>query len=82
MTTTIAQRELRNDNARVIDAVAAGEDFIITRNGTPVAELKPLRRPRSQFVSRAELEQLVAHGPHIDFVTFRADTDRLIDQDL
>ena len=44
---TIAQRELRNDNAKVIDAVQAGETFIITRNGEPVAELRPARVSRS-----------------------------------
>ena len=34
----IAQRDLRNDNAKVMDAVTAGETFIVTRNGEPVAE--------------------------------------------
>jgi len=34
MTRTIAQRELRNDNARVIEAVTAGETFVVTRNVT------------------------------------------------
>ena len=40
MSRTIPQRELRNDNARVIAAVvAAGETFIVTRNGEPVGSL-------------------------------------------
>jgi len=38
---TIAQRELRNENAKVIEAVTAGETFIVTRHGEPVAELRP-----------------------------------------
>lgn len=38
---TISQRELRNDNARVIRDVAAGESFTITRSGVPVARLGP-----------------------------------------
>ncbi|GAC1442299.1 MAG: hypothetical protein NVS3B26_19990 [Mycobacteriales bacterium] len=33
MTRTIGQRELRNDNATVIAAVAPGETFIVTRSG-------------------------------------------------
>jgi len=33
MAKTIAQRQLRNDNAKVIEAVAAGESFVVTRNG-------------------------------------------------
>jgi prevent-host-death family protein len=82
MTKTIAQRELRNDNAQVIDAVAAGEDFVITRNGTPIAELKPVSQARRQFVSRGDVEKLMANGSSIDFAQFRDDADRLIDQDL
>ncbi|MCB0903553.1 MAG: type II toxin-antitoxin system prevent-host-death family antitoxin, partial [Actinobacteria bacterium] len=46
MTRTIPQRELRNDNAKVIDAVTAGETFVVTRNGEPVAELRPVRAGR------------------------------------
>jgi antitoxin (DNA-binding transcriptional repressor) of toxin-antitoxin stability system len=34
---TIAQPELRNENAKVIAAVTAGESFIMTRNREPVA---------------------------------------------
>ena len=50
MSRTIPQRELRNDNAKVIDAVAAGETFVVTRNGEPVAELRPIRPGRRTFV--------------------------------
>lgn len=38
---TISQRELRNDNARVIRDVVGGKAFTITRNGVPVARLSP-----------------------------------------
>lgn len=51
MARTIPQRELRNDNAKVIEAVTAGETFIVTRNGEPVAELRPIRAHRRTFVS-------------------------------
>jgi len=79
---TIAQRELRNDNAKVIDAVAAGETFVVTRNGVPVAELRPIEPARRRFVARAELVALAAAGPHVDLAEFRADLDRIIDQSL
>jgi prevent-host-death family protein len=82
VTRTIAQRELRNDNARVIDAVASGETFVVTRNGVPVAELRPIQRRRRKFVGRAELLSLAAAGPHIDLSRFRADLDRVVDQSL
>lgn len=42
MTTTITQAELRNGSAGVMDALEAGEDFIITRNGHAVGELRPI----------------------------------------
>jgi prevent-host-death family protein len=79
---TIAQRELRNNNAKVIDAVATGETFVVTRNGVPVAELRPIERPRRKFVAREELAALGAAGPHIDLARFKADLERLVDQDL
>lgn len=82
MTKTIAQRELRNDNARVIDAVASGETFVVTRNGIPVAELRPVQRSRRSFVPRAELVALASGGPHVDLRQFRSDLDRFVDQSL
>ncbi|MCI4674777.1 type II toxin-antitoxin system Phd/YefM family antitoxin [Candidatus Mycolicibacterium alkanivorans] len=82
MAKTIAQRELRNQNAKVIEAVAAGETFIVTRNGEPVAELRPIRADRRTFIARDEVVALAAAGVRIDHRQFRADLDRLIDQGL
>lgn len=82
MTRTIAQRELRNDNAKIIDAVTAGETFVVTRNGEPVAELLPIRSGRRTFISRQEVEALAKAGVRIDPNRFRKDLDRVIDQGL
>ncbi|MBA2415311.1 MAG: type II toxin-antitoxin system prevent-host-death family antitoxin [Geodermatophilaceae bacterium] len=82
MTKTIAQRELRNENAKVIEAVTAGETFVVTRNGEPVAELRPLRAGRRTFISREEVVALAAAGVRIDRHQFRADLDQVIDQGL
>ncbi|ORW86660.1 prevent-host-death protein [Mycobacterium sp. IEC1808] len=82
MVRTIAQRELRNDNARVIEAVTAGETFVVTRNGEPVAELRPIKTGRRRFVSRDEVAALAAAAVRIDHRRFRVDVDRLIDQGL
>ncbi len=82
MTKTIAQRELRNENAKVIDAVTAGETFIVTRNGEPVAELRPARSGRRTFISREEVAALATAGVRIDRHQFRTDLDRVIDQGL
>ena len=82
MSRTIAQRELRNQNAQIIDAVAAGETFIVTRNGEPVAELRPLTRGRRTFVPRAEVARIAAVGPHVDANAFRRDLDDSVEQRL
>lgn len=82
MAKTIAQRDLRNESAKVIEAVAAGETFVVTRHGEPVAELRPLRAGRRAFVSREEVAALAAAGVRIDRHRFRADLDQVIDQGL
>ena len=82
MMKTIAQREMRNQNAKVIDAVTAGESFIVTRNGEPVAELRPVRSGRRTFISREEVAALAEAGVRIDRHQFPSDLDRVIDQGL
>lgn len=82
MAKTIAQRELRNENAKVMDAVTAGETFVVTRNGEPVAELRPLRTGRRAFISREEVTALATAQVRIDRHQFRAELDRVLDQGL
>ena len=80
MTNTIAQRELRNENAKVIDEVVAGESFVVTRNGIPVAELRPLFTPRRTVVPKSAIADFAETGPRIDAKRFRADFDNFVDQ--
>jgi prevent-host-death family protein len=82
MSRTIPQRDLRNENAKVMDAVAAGETFVVTRNGEPVAELRPIRAARRTFVTRDEVASLAGAAVRIDHRRFREDLDRAIDQGL
>lgn len=58
-------------------AVEAGESFIVTRNGVPLAELIPLKR--RTFVPREELLRILASGPRIDAERFRSDIDEGFD---
>ena len=44
MTRKLSQRELRNQSGEIMRALDEGEDFIVTRNGVPVGELRPIRR--------------------------------------
>lgn len=80
MTREISQRELRNDSGAILRAVESGEDFIVTRNGTALAELRPLRRRR--FVARAELMAAARQLAPMDASAFRADVDEVVDQSL
>ena len=85
MSRTIPQRELRNDSAAVLRArtapVRAGETFVITNNGLPVAELRPTGQ-RRRLVPRTELEQLAGQLEPIDATRFRADLEALVDQNV
>jgi prevent-host-death family protein len=75
----ISQRELRNDSGAILRAVERGESFTITRNGTPVGRLIPLRR--RVFVPREEVLAAFATAPVLDAAKFRADIDAIADQD-
>jgi antitoxin (DNA-binding transcriptional repressor) of toxin-antitoxin stability system len=59
--------------------VERGESFTITRNGTPVARLIPLRR--RTFVPREEVIAAFATAPLLDAERFCDDADAGIDQD-
>ena len=76
----ITQRQLRNDSAAILRDVQAGQSLIVTRNGTPVAELKPVS-PR-RFVPRSAIAQAARTAPRIDAGRFRADIDALVDQSI
>lgn len=79
MTRKVTQRELRNDSGKIMRALDGGEDFIVTRNGKPVGELRPYK-PR-QFVRTDQLIAAFASAPSIDYEELRADIDRHVDQD-
>lgn len=80
MSRIITQRELRNDSAAVLREVQTGQTLIVTRNGNPVAELRPIQ-PR-RFVPRTVIAEAVAHAPRIDATRFRADLDAVISPSL
>jgi antitoxin (DNA-binding transcriptional repressor) of toxin-antitoxin stability system len=56
-----------------------GEEFIVTRNGVPVGELRPLGS--RYFVSTAALRKAFAGAAKIDYRRFREDVDSFVDQD-
>jgi len=78
MSRTITQRELRNESAAALREVEAGRTIIVTRNGTPVTELRPLRPHR--FVPWGTIADAAARAPRVDAGRFRADIDAVIGQ--
>lgn len=80
MTQVITQRELRNDSGEIMRRLDRGETFIVTRNGTPVGELTPMRRHR--FVPTDAVAAMFRNAPAIDVSRFRADLDDLAAQDF
>ena len=77
MSKKITQRELRNDSAAILREVQAGRTLIVTRNGTPVAELRPV--PPRRFVPREVIAEAAQRAPRIDARRFRRDLDRVVD---
>ena len=72
-------RDLRNRGGEVIERVRRGERVTITRDGEPVAELRPLPRPR--LAAEALIEQF-RKLPFVDPVRLRADVDAVVDQSM
>lgn len=76
MPETIAQRQLRNDNAEIMRRVEAGESFVITRNGKPVADLVPHGgNPKRRRFTGREQQERARQLPPIDVEQWRRDRE-------
>lgn len=72
-------RELRNHGGEVLDRVTRGEALTVTRDGRPVAELRPLpRQPTSAAILLKRWRRL----PAVDPKKLRADIDSFLDAAL
>jgi prevent-host-death family protein len=72
-------RELRNHGGDVVDRVAAGERLTVTRDGRPVAELRPYRStPLSATILLGRWRRL----PILDGLLLREEIDAVIDPRL
>ena len=76
---TVTIRELRNRGGEVVKRVLAGESVTVTRAGTPVAELRPLRR---SGLYRETLLDRWRQVPPVDPVALRRDIDAVVDPSL
>lgn len=76
---TVTIRDLRNHGGEVVGRVEAGHHVTVTRDGRPVAELRPLR---ARGIGAAALLERWRRVPPVDAVGFRRDVDDVIDQSL
>ena len=76
---SVSIRDLRNRGGEVIERVLAGESLTVTRSGTPVAELAPVRR---RGLDRETLLRRWRRLPPVDSETFRRDLDAALDSSL
>jgi prevent-host-death family protein len=72
----VSIRDLRNRGGEIVDRAARGELITITRDGTRVAELRPVRRPG--LAAEALLERW-RHLPRVDPAALRRDIDEIVD---
>lgn len=76
----ITQRELRNESGKIMNGLDRGETFVVTRNGVPVGELRPLRR--RTFVPAEVALAAFAGTPRIRLDDLRRDLDEHAGQDV
>lgn len=76
---SVPVRDLRNNSAAVLARVQAGEQVVVTKDGTPVATLVPL--PGRQLSTR-ELIARRQHLPRVDYFALREDLDAILDGSL
>ncbi len=75
----ITQRELRNESGKIMGGLDDGESFVITRNGVPVGELRPIRR--RTFVPAEVAVAAFATSPRLALGELRRDLDEWVEQD-
>lgn len=75
----ISIRELRNHGGEVVDRVALGEEMTVTRDGKPVAQLRPLDKPPLPVTV---LLRRWAKLPAMDPEGLRRDLDAAVDPRL
>jgi prevent-host-death family protein len=76
---SVTVRELRNKGGEVLERVEQGERVIVTRDGHPIAELRPLPR---RSASTAELIDRRRRLPRVDPEALRRDIDTVLDPTL
>ena len=76
--TDVSIRDLRNHGGEILDSVMRGATITVTRQGRPIAELRPLRRGTDS----ARLVELCRGTPTFSLEQLRADLAHVVDDSL
>ena len=71
-------RDLRNEGGQILDSVMRGATVTVTRQGRPIAELRPLR----QGTDTARLLEQWRGTPTFSLERLRADLSHTLDDSL
>lgn len=77
--TEVSVRDLRNHGGDVLDSVMRGESVTVTRQGKPVAELRPIASAGTLATTILERWHAI---PVLDLAALRADLDEVLDPAL
>jgi len=77
--TNVSIRDLRNHGGEIVERVEHGEAVQITRDGRPVAELRPLGAQRLTLPAILERFRSL---PSMDPAALRRDIDSVVDMSL
>jgi prevent-host-death family protein len=74
----ISVRDLRNEGGEILDSVMRGATVTVTRQGRPIAELRPIRRG----TDTARLLAIWQGTPTFAFDRFRSDLAEIFEDSL
>ncbi len=77
--TEVSVRDLRNHGGDVLDSVMRGESVTVTRQGKPIAELRPIAEGGTPATVLADRWRTM---PVLDFAALRSDLDEVVDPAL
>ncbi|WP_433575830.1 type II toxin-antitoxin system Phd/YefM family antitoxin [Nocardia brasiliensis] len=78
--TEVSVRQFVNDSGAVTRGLREGKQYLLTINGEPLAEVRPIRRRR--FVPTGQAQAMFAAAPVLDYNALRNDLDTAIDDEL
>jgi prevent-host-death family protein len=58
---TVSALEANQSFSKLLQAVAEGEEVVITRRGKPVARLAPIEAAADDAERQAEIDRIIAH---------------------